>query len=88
MLIKCACLFGLSNNEPIQIFDTDIFGSYIRGDLIIGICFRYIFMPIEISVQKILAHRWLGTEGPRLTRILGLGKTVLHEIRVSGTVVY
>ena len=27
------------------------------------------------------------TEGPRLTRILGLGKTVLHEIRVSGTVV-
>ena len=26
------------------------------------------------------------TEGPRLTRILGLEKTVLHEIRVSGTV--
>ena len=27
------------------------------------------------------------TEGPRLTRILGLGKTTLHEIRVSGIVV-
>ena len=26
------------------------------------------------------------TEGPRLTRILGLGKTVLHEICISGTV--
>ena len=28
------------------------------------------------------------TEGPRLTRILGLEKTVLHEIRVSGTVLW
>ena len=27
------------------------------------------------------------TEGPCLMRILGLGKKVLHEIRVSGTVV-
>ena len=27
------------------------------------------------------------TEGLHLTGILGLGKTVLHEIRVSGTVV-
>ena len=28
----------------------------------------------------------VNTEGPHLTRILGLAKTVLHEIRVSGTV--
>ena len=28
------------------------------------------------------------TEGPRLRRILGLGRTVLHEICGSGTVVY
>ena len=28
------------------------------------------------------------TEGPRLTRILGLEKTVLDEIRVSGTVLW
>ena len=27
-------------------------------------------------------------EGPRLTRILGLGKTVLHETHVSGTVLW
>ena len=26
------------------------------------------------------------TEGPHLTRILGLEKTALHEIRISGTV--
>ena len=28
----------------------------------------------------------LYTEGPHLTRILGLEKTALHKIRVSGTV--
>ena len=36
--------------------------------------------PLEASFSGKL------TEGPRLTRILRLGKTVLHEIRVSGTV--
>ena len=29
---------------------------------------------------------WFYTEGPRIARILGLQKTALHEIRISGTV--
>ena len=40
--------------------------------------------PLQKDTRDVL--QVLYTEGPRLTHILGLEKTVLHEIRVSGTV--
>ena len=41
---------------------------------------------VNISAAKITVFP--GTEGPRLTRFWDLEKTVLHEPRVSGTVLW
>ena len=41
----------------------------------------------KLTIEMFHSQRYIhNTEGPRLTRFLGLGKTVLHETRVSGTV--
>ena len=40
------------------------------------------------TFQPSLNQEFLCTGGPRLTRFLGLGKIVLHETRVSGTVLW
>ena len=45
-------------------------------------------MQIQHIIHKHTKREKTYTEGPRLTHFLGLGKTVLHETCVSGTVLW